>query len=343
MRRFPLSPFTRLCAVLLLLAGPASIQPAAAADLDLGMPIACVPGQNCWIMHYADNDKSKGKGFRDYRCGSMTYDTHKGTDFAIENLAAMTRGVPVLATAAGTVRVTRDGMDDVDVRTIGLDAVRGKACGNAAIINHAGGWSTQYCHMRKGSLRVKKGDTVRAGQPLGLVGMSSETEYPHLHFVTRFKKAVVDPFVGLSRNSNCGATVKPLWQQSVRAVLSYSRGIPYIAGVTSVNPSSKAARAGTLTTPKMISSQAGKIYVWADFIGVEAGDRVEVRMKPPTGKPVIFGRIMPSTRSRQFFEAGLGRPSSGWARGTYKFEILLLPRGLDAAWRNQTSRTVTVR
>jgi hypothetical protein len=66
-------------------------------------------------------------------------------------------------------------------------------------------------------------------------------------------------------------------------------------------------------------------------------------MKPPSGKPVIFGRVMPSNRSRQFFEAGLGRPSSGWARGVYKFEILLLPRGLDAGWHNQTSRTVRVR
>jgi murein DD-endopeptidase MepM/ murein hydrolase activator NlpD len=157
MRRFAFSPSPRalFCAVLLTLAGQAVLPAAsAAAGLNLGMPIACVPGQNCWIMHYPDLDKSKGKGFRDYRCGSMTYDTHKGTDFTIEGLAAMTRGVPVLAAAAGTVRVTREGMDDVNVRTIGLDAVRGKTCGNAAIINHPGGWSTQYCHMRKGSLRV---------------------------------------------------------------------------------------------------------------------------------------------------------------------------------------------
>jgi murein DD-endopeptidase MepM/ murein hydrolase activator NlpD len=143
MRHFAFSPSPRalFCAVLLAVGGQAVLPAASvAADLDLSMPIACIPGQSCWIMHYPDLDKSKGKGFRDYRCGSMTYDTHKGTDFAIEGLAAMTRGVPVLAAAAGTVRVTREGMDDVNVRTIGLDAVRGKACGNAAIINHPGGW-----------------------------------------------------------------------------------------------------------------------------------------------------------------------------------------------------------
>jgi hypothetical protein len=159
----------------------------------------------------------------------------------------------------------------------------------------------------------------------------------------RYNNAVVDPFVGLSPHANCGATVKPIWQDNVRNVLTYSRGIPYVAGITVVNPTAAAARAGTLAEMAEIPSAAEKIFVWADLIGTEAGDRIEVRMTPPGGKTVGFGRILPSQNSRYFFEAGLSRPGAGWAPGTYRFDVLLIPRGGEAGFHNQTSRTVTVK
>lgn len=39
-----------------------------------------------------------------------------------------------------------------------------------------------YAHMQPGSLRFEKGDRVRAGQVLGLLGNSGNTDGPHLHF-----------------------------------------------------------------------------------------------------------------------------------------------------------------
>lgn len=39
-----------------------------------------------------------------------------------------------------------------------------------------------YAHLRNGSLRVRAGDRVKTGDPLGLVGDSGRSSMPHLHF-----------------------------------------------------------------------------------------------------------------------------------------------------------------
>jgi murein DD-endopeptidase MepM/ murein hydrolase activator NlpD len=39
-----------------------------------------------------------------------------------------------------------------------------------------------YAHLKNGSVCVRPGDTVRGGDPLGLVGNSGSSLQPHLHF-----------------------------------------------------------------------------------------------------------------------------------------------------------------
>ena len=67
--------------------------------------------------------------------------------------------------------------------------------GNAVVITHADGFDTIYAHLRKGSVAVKKGDSVKRGQRIGSVGLSGLTEFPHLHFEVRFNRSVTDPFI----------------------------------------------------------------------------------------------------------------------------------------------------
>ncbi|WP_374448607.1 M23 family metallopeptidase, partial [Stella sp.] len=140
---------------------------AAAEGIRLGLPIDCRPGVDCWVVNYVDRDP--GPGRKDYRCGAMSYDGHNGTDIAIRDLKAMRDGVPVLAAADGVVRAVRDEMADVNFRDAGPEAIAKRECGNGVVVDHPGGWQTQYCHLRKGSVRVKPRDRVTAGQPVGLV------------------------------------------------------------------------------------------------------------------------------------------------------------------------------
>ena len=153
--------------------------------IELRLPINCEIGVTCEVQNYVDLDPSSQA--RDYQCGSRTYDGHKGMDFRLPSLRAQRAGVNVLAAAPGRVLRVRDGVPDMSVRERGIGAVNGRECGNGVVVDHGEGWSTQYCHMAQGSLLVKPGDKVEASQPLGRVGLSGMTEYPHLHFAVTFQ------------------------------------------------------------------------------------------------------------------------------------------------------------
>ena len=58
-----------------------------------------------------------------------------------------------------------------------------QGCGWYVDLVHAGGYGTRYCHMIRRP-DVSKGDTVHAGQRIGLVGTSGHSSGPHLHFQT---------------------------------------------------------------------------------------------------------------------------------------------------------------
>lgn len=80
----------------------------------LALPIGCEIGNTCIVQNYVD--RAPGREARDYRCGLLAYDGHKGTDLRVIDAAVLERGVAVLAAAPGRVRAVRDGMQDVSVR-----------------------------------------------------------------------------------------------------------------------------------------------------------------------------------------------------------------------------------
>ncbi|MBP7174868.1 MAG: peptidoglycan DD-metalloendopeptidase family protein [Thermoclostridium sp.] len=68
--------------------------------------------------------------------------------------------------------------------------------GNYVDIDHGNGLVTRYAHCRK--LLVKKGQTVKIGEKIALVGDTGTSTGPHLHFEVRIKDTAVDPslFIG---------------------------------------------------------------------------------------------------------------------------------------------------
>ena len=57
-----------------------------------------------------------------------------------------------------------------------------QADGNYVILALGRGRYAFYAHLKPGSLRVERGDRVRAGDVLGLLGNSGSSTGPHLHF-----------------------------------------------------------------------------------------------------------------------------------------------------------------
>jgi murein DD-endopeptidase MepM/ murein hydrolase activator NlpD len=79
-------------------------------------------------------------------------------------------GSPLLASAGGTVRVSKNG---------GYNS----GYGNYVIITHPNGSETIYAHMLQTS--VSPGQAVTKGQQIGQVGSSGNSTGPHVHFEVR--------------------------------------------------------------------------------------------------------------------------------------------------------------
>jgi hypothetical protein len=85
-------------------------------------------------------------------------------------------GDTVRSPCTGDVVFARDGLPD----HIPPAADRERPAGNTVAIECAGA-VVYLAHLREGSVAVRTGQPVRAGDPLGTVGNSGNTSEPHLH------------------------------------------------------------------------------------------------------------------------------------------------------------------
>lgn len=90
------------------------------------------------------------------------------------------------------------------VRSVGTGRVLKVSCGGAfgiqVVIEHAGGYYTQYAHLA--AVAVDQGDRVDAGQWIGQSGSTGNSTGPHLHFevrVTPDMGSALDPVPWLSQ------------------------------------------------------------------------------------------------------------------------------------------------
>jgi hypothetical protein len=298
----------------------ASASPAVASEVPPGggfsLPIACTQGRDCWIMNYPDMASSPAVA--DPLCGPRSYDGHKGTDIAIRDRAAMRAGVPVLAAADGRVRGMRDGMADRFIDEAGLAALHGRDCGNGVLIDHGGGWQTQYCHMRRGSVAVQPGETVRRGQRLGLVGLSGRTAFPHVHLSVRHEGVDLDPLTGRAVGSGCDAarTGHTLWNAPDPA--RYRAGALYAVGLASGRVSSVGIK-DNAASPATLSPTAPALVIWAALLGVRAGDQIEIEIRGADGKAIHRHTVrIDRDQAWRLTYSGIRRKAAAWPSGRYR-------------------------
>lgn len=280
----------------------------------LSFPLACDLGRTCEIQHYVDRDP--GPGTRDYRCGLKTYDKHTGIDIRLPDMAAQRRGVNVLAAAPGKVTRLRDGVQDISIRAAGAPSIANQECGNGVVVDHGNGWETQYCHLARGSIVVKVGDSVVAGTPLAHVGLSGNTEFPHLHLTVRHAGQVVDPFAPDMSNPKACAVQAGLWTAPALAKMSYRTSAVLNAGFTNAQ-----ITMGDLENGGLPAFDANAPWLIAYFRGItlQAGDEVEIDLRGPDGASLAHDRAKPfqTWRAQQLNLVGKRRPAIGWPRGLY--------------------------
>ncbi|MFN4172449.1 MAG: M23 family metallopeptidase [Pseudorhodobacter sp.] len=290
--------------------------PAQAGAFSLDWPVDCTLGESCFIQQYPD--RAPGPGALDFTCGPLSYDGHSGTDIALPDLAAMAAGVEVRAAAPGRVRAVRDGMPDIAIGQPGAPQLDRNDCGNAVVIDHAEGWETLYCHLRQGSVRVRGGDVVTAGTPLGLIGLSGQTEFPHLHMGLRRNGAEVDPFDpegGLDCAAPPGRT---LWS----APVPYEPGGLIGLGIATEVPGFDAIKAGLPAVPPLNRASAA-LVIWAHLYGTRTGDRLHFTLGGPDGVLLQESVVLPHTQARAMRALGKRRPPVGWPVGEYTARLTI--------------------
>ncbi|WP_135080913.1 M23 family metallopeptidase [Terasakiella sp. SH-1] len=313
------------------------------------LPIECELGWNCWIANYVDHER--GPQTKDYTCGTQTYNAHKGTDFMIRNFRDMQAGVVVRAVSDGIVVGTRDHMKDIDYRKLPKEKIAKKQCGNGVRLEHKNGWITKYCHLRKNSVKVKKGDQVKQGDIIGLVGHSGMATFPHLHFQVEYipkgstqrQGYVVDPFVGISRSAPCEIGAKPLWPPSLLHDLTYRKLDIFDMGFAATQPKQSGLAQG-LYDDETLSIRSPKLFLWGRFLHVKKGDSLTFQITAPDDSVLLdYTSTIDKDQAYRTLHAGLRKPTLNWDSGVYRGYIKLVRQDENGGRIYKSETTITLK
>lgn len=292
--------------------------PATAGDFSLSNPIDCDLSGPCYIQQYVDHDPSDKAS--DFTCAGLSYDGHKGTDFALPTSDMIQQGINVLAAASGRIARARDGMEDIAYNPARQVTVTGRECGNGIVIVHTDGWETQYCHLRKDSITVVSGQQVRAGDILGQVGMSGRAAFPHLHLSVRHDGAVVDPF-DPDGNLTCGSPdTDTLWADPP----SYRAGGILSMGTSGRIPELAEIRANNVT-PATVQSDA--LVIYALLFGTQKEDVLRLSINGPEGEVITHDAHFKEAQAQSFRAIGKKAAGMNWPAGSYDGLAILLRQG----------------
>jgi len=113
-----------------------------------------------------------------FRCGEVWSGqtrTNHSPQYAVDFNRTGDDGMPVVASAPGTVSLVRD--------------LGGSSYGKYVVIDHGGGYSTLYAHLK--SWTVSVGDRLEYGTRIGYVGSTGNSTGPHLHYEQRLNGSLI--------------------------------------------------------------------------------------------------------------------------------------------------------
>jgi hypothetical protein len=192
--------------------------------------------------------------------------------------------------------------------------IKDRECGNGVMLEHGDGWKTQYCHMRKGSVAVQKGDHVAAGAKLGEVGFSGDAAFAHVHLQVTKNDKVVDPFLA-EEKASCSKDGPTLWSKEAKAALAYKEGTLLAVGLAD-----HAIDLLELETGAAIKTPGAQTpivaYVWA--INLQKGDIIQIALIKDGEVLQNNSATLDRAKAQYLLFAGKKAPQGGWPKGSYK-------------------------
>jgi len=196
----------------------------------------------------------------------------------------------------------------------------GKFLQSRVVLTHPDSWETQYCHLAKGSVLVRPGQAVSAGEALGLVGESGDAAFPHLHLSVRHGAEKIDPFASGAPANACGSGAA-LWTQKAAQALAYRSPELINWGFADGPLSMDDIEEGRARQPGLASAAA---VAFVRAIGLLQGDVLELDIAGPAGfaaktAPVVLDH----DKAQYMMFAGRKRPPEGWPKGAYRAKFIV--------------------
>jgi len=226
--------------------------------LNAGLPVL-----GKWTINQGFDGKYTHKGDWRFAWDFVIVDSQgkefKSTGLKLEDYYCYNK--PVVAVADGTVVEIADGIEDNPVGEVNTR----HNWGNSIVVSHGYGIYSQYSHLKKGSIKVKRGEIVKKGQIIAHVGNSGRSQYPHLHFQfqpfpTIGSKTIRVPFSNyLEYPDGIKAKFVPQGFPQEKQIISNIDIIPEIQKALSFPPQT------TLTGTMTINNKKTSFYIIADI------------------------------------------------------------------------------
>lgn len=282
-------------------------------------PVACQIMGNCWITNHVDLDDRIGR-VSDYMCSDKATDNNKSTHISLAGRAYITKTLPVLAAADGKVVEAINGYPDSS------RPLQGESfCGNRVLIKHSDGWETSYCHMKMDSITVNQGDTVKAGQTIGLIGMSGQADWPRLSFALIRNGMVFDPFSGRTSIEGCSKDVQPLWAGDLNP--PYEPASVSNAGFIVGDITNTAILNGTAQNVTAMKKEVPRMSLWALMMNLRKDDIIKLAITTPDGR--TLSEITETVNQDSlYYPIYLSKRRGGflWDAGEYKGVVTITRR-----------------
>jgi hypothetical protein len=189
--------------------------------------------------------------------------------------------------------------------------------GNAIVIDHGGGWQTRYNHLKQGSLRVRVGEDVPRGAVLAQVGLSGQSNYPHLHFEVIYLGTRYDPFSGRGLEDGCKGEQHSLWHEHALERLPTTLGGLLDSGFSSEALSPDQIRDGPA---RLLTAQPAteRLFFWASAWALRAGDSDIMTLVGPNGATLALSKKSLMNNHHDWVRSiGVTTPKGGWPKGRY--------------------------